>query len=346
MTEPKNGPSYLLRQSFPRVTFPLRTPSTDPVEQASSVISDDHTSISIHPWTGPDPVFRSLAADHVAFECDYRPFTVHPTRPGRHDEAHIHTPSRTVQSSSKSLTRSPQTPSRETVVATPQMNVAPLPHMTFAPLRHIQVEPLPQVKVEPSPQGRVQPPQARAEPLRQPKFEPLPPPNIERQPQASFEPLHQLKAEPLPQVRVKPIVPPNVDLLQQVNPGSSRKSSARSSGTYPRLVVETPKTSSVRTSLDAAISKKKPSSRGRPAATPESDATQHKRRKVGACGSFAYGTVLGLILVLLAIRVCVHYLRKDEGNIVWDEGWIKYGCTFGLFLLVGIAIVVVIVNIS
>lgn len=357
MPEP-NVPPYSLGQTIPRVAFPLRPPPADTVGKASSVISDDHTSISIHPWTGPDPVIRTFSDDPVAFECDYRPFTVHPTHPQRHDQTHIHTPSQGIQSSPKSWLRSSQSPSREKVFSTPGRNVGPLSQVTLAPLRHttvdtvellpqVKVEPPPQVRVESPPQARVEPPpHTRSEPLPKPKFEPPPPANVEPQPQARIEPLHQLRAEPLPQVHVEPIVPANVDLLQQVKLGSSGKSSARSSGTYPRLVVETPRTSSLRTSLDAEVSENKGSSRGRSAGTLESDATQDKAKKVGACGSFAYGTVLGLIPVLLAVRVCVHYFRKGEGNIAWDERWTKYGCTFGLFLLVGIAIIVVIVNIS
>lgn len=70
-----------------------------------------------------------------------------------------------------------------------------------------------------------------------------------------------------------------------------------------------------------------------------------EQRKVGACGSFWYGVVRGLIPVLILIGWCVKGVKGEEGN-GWDERWMGYGTTLGLFVLVIVAIIIVLINIT
>lgn len=69
------------------------------------------------------------------------------------------------------------------------------------------------------------------------------------------------------------------------------------------------------------------------------------QQKIGASGSFWYGVLRGLMPVLILIGWCVKGV-KGERRTDWDERWLGYGTTLGLFLLVLAAIVIVLVNIT
>lgn len=66
------------------------------------------------------------------------------------------------------------------------------------------------------------------------------------------------------------------------------------------------------------------------------------RGKGGGCKSFWYGVVRGFVPVLMVVGCCV---KRDEGRR-WDERWMGYGTTLGLFLLVMVALVIVLINIT
>lgn len=367
MPESDARPTYSSGESFSRATFPLRAPPSDNVEQgSSSIIPDDHTAVTFHEWLGPDPVLGNFSEDPVTFECDNRPFTAHPTRRERTDQKHTLSPSPIIESPHRITAPSFPSVPRHKVGSAPQLIVRSPSKANHEPLRHVNVEHFPQVKPRPPPpvhvtslsEGEIEEvAQSRGISDSNPKLETQKPLKIEsprkpsggptvRDSQMEIAPLKPLNAERFPQMPVEPIVPTNLSLRQQVALGSSNKSIVRSSGSSPHLVVETPKTSSVRTSRDAEGAGEKQSSVRHNSSRRRSDAAPDKSTGVGALGSFAYGTFLGLLPVLLAGRLAVHYFRKGEDHTAWDERWLKYGVTFGLFLIVGIALVVVIVNIS
>ena len=158
-----------------------------------------------------------------------------------------------------------------------------------------------------------------------------------------IEPLKALDAEKFPEMHAEPIhrVPSRVESARKAELlGSSKNSSMTSSKSYPVLIVETP-TSSARTSREG-VSAKQSSGYGKEVSAVSSDPLEGHN----TCGSFAYGTVLGLFPILLVLRCVVHCFRKrnEKKAQKWDGRWVQYGITLGLTIIIGIALIVAIVE--